>query len=78
MDELRDIAPAHYEQLMVQPFPIPPAYAMEDDDSEWWDTMEAIDFLNELYDLLNEHAPDGCYFGAHEGDGSDFGFWEAI
>ena len=28
-----------------------------------------------LMDLLNDYAPDGLYFGAHEGDGSDFGFW---
>ena len=25
--------------------------------------------------MLNELAPEGTSFGAHEGDGSDFGFW---
>ncbi|HYW24877.1 MAG TPA: hypothetical protein VE953_11985 [Terriglobales bacterium] len=40
------------------------------------DTWEAKDWLLEdLYDALNDLAPEGCYFGAHEGDGSDFGFW---
>lgn len=31
--------------------------------------------VNDLADALNELAPAYGYFGAHEGDGSDFGFW---
>lgn len=31
--------------------------------------------VNNLQDTLNEHAGEGLYFGAPEGDGSDFGFW---
>lgn len=31
--------------------------------------------LEDLYELLNELAPEGTNFGAIEGDGSDFGFW---
>ena len=35
--------------------------------------------LNEdVFDLMNEIAPEGSYFSAHEGDGSDFGFWEVV
>ena len=38
-----------------------------------WDI--AGDVLNDLMDQLQYMAPEGCYFGAHEGDGACFGFW---
>lgn len=40
---------------------------------EEWDYL-----LDEITCLLNELSmcPDGYYFGAHPGDGSDYGFWE--
>lgn len=44
-------------------------------DAPYWDSEEAHWLLEELFDVLDEYAPDGHYFGAHEGDGSDFGFW---
>jgi hypothetical protein len=39
-----------------------------DSDSAMWD-------LEWLHDTLDNNAPSGFTFGAHEGDGSDFGFW---
>lgn len=38
-----------------------------DDDAGW--------LMESLFDALNDCAPSGYSFGAHEGDGSDYGFW---
>jgi hypothetical protein len=36
---------------------------------------EADSSCERLFDILNNYAPPYCYFGSHEGDGSDYGFW---
>jgi len=42
----------------------------------YYEAEDAMFDLNEtLIDLLNEYAPPFAYFGSHEGDGSDFGYW---
>ena len=35
----------------------------------------SLDMVDELQEALNELCPPFVYFGAHPGDGSDFGFW---
>ena len=53
----------------------PKGYAelMEEKDEDYPEE----EWLNEvLFDTMNDYAPEGYYFGALEGDGSDFGFWE--
>jgi hypothetical protein len=39
--------------------------------------QDAIEWLvwDEIWNLMADNAPDGCYWGAHPGDGADFGYW---
>ena len=41
----------------------------------WYDTEAASECLEMLFDALDSASPNGHYFGAHPGDGSDFGWW---
>lgn len=46
-------------------------------DEDWFDTEPAMQVLEDLFDALDAMAQEkGMYFGAHEGDGSDFGYWK--
>lgn len=51
--------------------------AMEEAVKEWvgLNVQEPMELVVELIDALNDYAPEGFYFGAHPGDGSDYGFW---
>lgn len=70
MDVVRDTP--EYVQVMDAV----PAHAKEDKDAEWWNSDEAAGLLESLFDTLDSHSPEGHYFGAHPGDGSDYGFWK--
>jgi len=39
------------------------------------DDETADEAVSALFDILGEYCPPYCYFGAHEGDGADFGCW---
>jgi hypothetical protein len=39
--------------------------------------LVSIVLNEEVWEAMNEIAPEGYYFGAHEGDGSDYGYWLA-
>ena len=42
---------------------------------DYWDSEDAEEDLLALDEALSLFAPKNAYFGAHPGDGSDFGFW---
>ena len=49
------------------------------DNDEFMATSEDATYLVEaLFEALNEIAPPFHYFGATDGDGSDFGFWADV
>ena len=52
-----------------------PEEALDNPEHEWWQSDEAFWMLEELFDVLNEYTPPFVYFGANEGNGSDYGFW---
>lgn len=43
-------------------------------EGDYW-LEQASDDTHMLFDILDSIAPVGCYFGAHEGDGSLYSFW---
>jgi len=45
------------------------------DGSIYWNSEASGWLLEALFDALDDIAPRGCYFGAHPGDGSNYGFW---
>ena len=76
MSALRTVSPDHYIIYRTAVHPLPPAFVLEDDNADWWQSDECAEFMGELFDLLNVYGPEGYYWGAHPGDGSDFGYWE--
>jgi hypothetical protein len=48
LENLRKRHSAHYAQIVALPFSLPPAYAMEDDKSDWWKSDEAKAFFESL------------------------------
>lgn len=41
----------------------------------YWESEDARHDLEDLFDELDNYAPPYCRFGAHEGDGADYGYW---
>lgn len=45
------------------------------DNDPRWNNENMTWFVEDLFDIFNRYAPVGYYFGAHPGDGSDYGYW---
>lgn len=81
----QDLIPAFLEVLnndqdidkLISDLPFTKEELMDSESEINWESEELSYFLNEtLFDLLQEYAPTGYYFGSHEGNGSDFAFWK--
>lgn len=67
---LTELAPERATALTAQ-YPV----TIADPEADYFLGADAL--VRELFDALEACAPEGWYFGAIEGDGSDFGFWRA-
>ena len=77
----QDLIPAFLDVIRDTPEYVPvrkasPAAAMEDKEAGGWNSEGAEGLLESLVDTLDSYSPEGYYFGAHLGDGSDYGFWK--
>lgn len=80
-EDLLEAFASECEALGIAPALVKEANAILEDDDCTGDGIESetvSELIQELSDALNEVAPPYCYFGAHEGDGSDFGFWPCL
>ena len=82
---MQDLAPAFLDLLGdVEPMLV---------GTDWWIEMQrdvarvvasdgeldnAPEIIDRIADEINSYLPSGLYFGAHEGDGADFGIWETF
>lgn len=72
-----DLIPAFIEEARARGVPETTLRDIElgTNNPDYWESTDVVWDLEMLFDILNDVAPEGTYFGAHEGDGSDFGFW---
>jgi len=67
LDEIERLDPDRAKEIQRTYGDVIDASDYESEDAAW--------LLDKLFDTLEELAPEGFYFGAHPGDGADYGFW---
>ena len=73
LTELQSLDPDNYQQVLKD---YPEYNSTLKDEDPFWGSETAAYMIDTLFEYLNNCAPEGHYFGAHVGDGGDFGFWE--
>ena len=66
---------SHAPQAMPEDAQYMGAQYLMQTDTGAMDTEDGWHDTHILFDILDSIAPEGCYFGALEGDGSCYGFW---
>lgn len=73
MVTIKAMSPAAAAELTPEVDEVLAALTSDGDDAK----EQAGELIERLTTVLEGAAPEGYYFGTHEGDGADFGFWEA-
>ena len=78
VDTLLGIDNSNRGQTHGYPFIYQNAWDSDYDADSYWNSAYPNEDLEIVSNLLNELCPPFVYFGTHEGDGADFGFWPDI
>lgn len=55
---------------------LPGHESRENDGDPYWTSEDCVFYMEELFEKMESLAYEGYHFGAHPGNGSDFGYWE--